>query len=81
MDDIGNAKLMYRSVGASSVNLNKKVYDTTLGADSVVVGKGRFSVLKNVKGGYIACRNGKYYSFRQALISFSSELGEMTIRF
>ena len=39
VDDIGNAKLMYRSVGASSVNLNKKVYDTTLGADTVVVGK------------------------------------------
>ena len=49
-DDIANAKLMYRCVGGSSRNLNKKVYDGTLGSDTVVVGKGRFSVLKNVKG-------------------------------
>lgn len=77
VDDIGNAKLMYRSVGASSVNLNKKVYDTTLGADTVVVGKGRFSVLKNVKGGYIACRNGKYYIIPSSVDKLQRELGEM----
>lgn len=76
-DDIANAKLMYRCVGGSSRNLNKKVYDGTLGSDTVVVGKGRFSVLKNVKGGYIGCKNGKYYIIPSSIQTLQRELGEM----
>ena len=76
-DDIANAELMYRCVGGSSRNLNKKVYDGTLGSDTVVVGKGRFSVLKNVKGGYIGCKNGKYYIIPSSIQTLQRELGEM----
>lgn len=76
-DDIANAKLMYRCVGGSSRNLNKKVYDGTLGSDTVVVGKGRFSFLKNVKGGYIGCKNGKYYIIPSSIQTLQRELGEM----
>ena len=76
-DDIANAKLMYRCVGGSSRNLNKKVYDGTLGSDTVVVGKGRFSVLKNVKGGYIGCKDGKYYIIPSSIQTLQRELGEM----
>lgn len=76
-DDIANAKLMYRCVGGSSRNLNKKVYDGTLVSDTVVVGKGRFSVLKNVKGGYIGCKNGKYYIIPSSIQTLQRELGEM----
>lgn len=77
VDDIANAKLMYRCVGGSAANLNKKVYDETLGSASVVVGKGRFSVLKNVKGGYISCKNGRYYIIPSSVQTFQRELGEM----
>lgn len=60
VDDIANGKLMYRCVGGSKANLNKAVYDTILGMDQIAVGAGTFSVLKNVKGGYICCKNDRY---------------------
>ena len=53
------------------------MYDGTLGSDTVVVGKGRFSVLKNVKGGYIGCKNGKYYIIPSSIRTLQRELGEM----
>ena len=76
VDDIANAKLMYRCVGGSKQNLNKKVYENTLGTATVSAGKGSFSVLKNVKGGYISCKNGRYYMIPSSMQKLQEELGE-----
>lgn len=77
VDDIANAKLMYRCVGGAKANLNKTVYDDTLGADQVTVGDYEISVLKNVKGGYITCKNGRYYIIPPIDPKFGKEMGAM----
>ena len=62
VDDIGNAKLMYRSVGAAKEDQNKKPYDEVFESATAKDKYNKsFSFLKKVKGGYITCQNGKYY--------------------
>lgn len=62
VDDIGNARLMYRSVGTAKKDQNKEAYSEVFAPGIGTDENGKsFSYLKNVKGGYITCENGKYY--------------------
>ena len=60
-DDIQNSRLMYRCVGGSKTNLNKKPYDAALGMPK---DRNAPPVPQKVKAGYIRCQNGKYYIIR-----------------
>ena len=62
-EEIQDAKLMYRAVGASKNNPLKVPYETILGQKQVVEGKNRYSVLTNVKAGYLKKEDGKYFIY------------------
>lgn len=76
VDDIGNARLMYRAVGVSKNNLNKYAYKTALNPKTGIDEEKSFSYLKNVKGGYITCQSGRYYIIPSIIDKFCDAWGE-----
>lgn len=74
-DDIQNSRLMYRCVGGSKANLNKKPYEEALGSWSP--DRKTPPVLRKVKAGYIRCQNGKYYIIPAKKEYSDPSLGEM----
>ena len=76
-EDIDDYSLMYRAVGAPNVNPNKEPYKEILGEATEQLKKSSISVLKNVRAGYITCKNGKYRIFKTVTGPIDSKLGEM----
>lgn len=72
--DIQNSRLMYRCVGGSSANLNKKPYDAALGMPK---DRNAPPVPQKVKAGYIRCQNGKYYIIQAKKEYSDPALGDM----
>lgn len=77
VDDIANAKLMYRCVGATANNANKAVYDKIMAPAVWQQDKEKTSIAQNTKGGYITNENGKYYIIPTVVEKISNELGEI----
>lgn len=73
-DDVEDYALMYRNVAKGK---EKKRYGELLGAGTATVGKKQFSVLKNVKAGYLKEENGKYVIYPTCLDSISDNYGKM----
>ena len=76
-DDIDDYNLMFRCVGGSKDDPNKQIYSDILGSKVVRKGDSSFSVLKNVKAGYLKKENGKYRIYRTKVESIDHSLGKM----
>ncbi|MBQ7832264.1 MAG: TIGR03986 family CRISPR-associated RAMP protein [Lachnospiraceae bacterium] len=78
-EDIDDYSLMYRKVGAPSVDPAKRTYEMRLGTDMVTMESGKsISVIKNVRAGYIQKKNGEYYIYQTKVDNIQPDkLGDM----
>lgn len=77
-DDIDDYSLMYREVGgAKETSMNKKTYDHILGAGTISVNGRSFSILKNVKAGYIENTGKGYVIYNTRPENIGDSLTEM----
>lgn len=77
VDDIADAKLMYRCVGGSASNANKKVYDKILKPKQMQLNGHTTSIARKIKGGYITNENGRYYIIPSVVQRIDTELEDM----
>lgn len=73
-DDIDDYALMYRNVARGA---EKTRYNNALGSEQMQNGKYKFSVLKNVRAGYVVNEGGKYVIYQTAVDKVKKELGDM----
>lgn len=77
-DDIDDYFMMYREVGgANGHSMNKEAYDGLLGSDTISVNGRSFSILKNVKAGYIENTGSGYHIFHVKPDKINDQLAEM----